>query len=72
MRRYGQWSGNPQGQAGDPERCEYAVWSDHRERQCSRKRGHGEGGRYCRQHAAAMERSAEIDREIEERYGKRS
>jgi hypothetical protein len=35
-------------------------------RQCPNKRGHGEGGNYCRRHAAAMEeREAEIARSHE-------
>jgi hypothetical protein len=53
-RRYGVWTGQPQ---GTPERVKCCVeeiwpvkgsWIPH---QCYRKRGHGPDGLYCKQHA---------------------
>ena len=50
-RRYGQWAGNPKGAAEDKTRCIESVWSDYVGGQCSRKRGYGKDGLYCKQHA---------------------
>jgi hypothetical protein len=53
-RRYGVWGGCPMGQAEDPTRCTEEVWSRENTwypHQCSRKRGHGPDGLYCKQHA---------------------
>ena len=53
-RRYGVWSGNPKGQPEDKTRCIVEVYSHHgfgAFYQCQRKRGHGKGGLYCKQHA---------------------
>jgi len=53
-RRYGAWGGCPMGQAEDPTRCIEEVWPSDTTwypRQCSRKRGHGPDGLYCKQHA---------------------
>lgn len=53
-RRYGQTIMDRAGRPEDPERCVEAVPSDNRAPtffQCARKRGHGEDGLYCRQHA---------------------
>jgi hypothetical protein len=57
-RVYDQWQGRPQGIPEDPTRCVYAVpdetgWHFY---QCSRKRGYGPNGEYCKQHAKIMER----------------
>jgi len=54
QRRYGVWAGCPQGQAEDPTRCIEEIWpgsSTWVPRQCCRKRGHGLGDLYCKQHA---------------------
>lgn len=56
MRRYGEWAGRPNGMPEDPARCIKTVWPAYLSRgmisaQCQRKRGHGEGGLYCKQHA---------------------
>ena len=53
MRVYGQWAGNPKGVPENPAKCVESVYSkaDLRCRQCSRKRGFGPNGEYCRQHA---------------------
>ena len=53
MRKYGQWSGNPKGTLEDIKRCIVLIsdnysWVRH---QCSRKRGHGKDGLYCKQHS---------------------
>lgn len=50
VRRYGNWIGNPKGTKEDTSRCIASVFSSYRFNQCSRKRGHGEGGLYCKQH----------------------
>lgn len=54
-RRYGAWSGNPDGHAYDESQCAEEV-SSHDGRmtnyyQCQRKPGHGPGGLYCKAHA---------------------
>lgn len=53
LERYGDWAGNPQGNPPDYERCAEEVWPDFGmiPYQCSRKRGHGPVGAYCKQHA---------------------
>lgn len=50
-RRYGQCAYNEKGHPEDPERCIYELFGQYIGRQCSRKRGHGPGGLYCKQHA---------------------
>ena len=52
-RTYGSWAGNPKGVPEDKDRCIERVlgvreWVSH---QCSRKRGYGIDGLYCKQHA---------------------
>ena len=56
-RRYGQWAGDPNGFPEDPVRCVAEVsdapgWHFY---QCSRKRGYGPAGLYCKQHAKRFE-----------------
>lgn len=58
MKRYGQWAGNEAGQAEDPTRCTESVlpareWIS---KQCTKKRGHGPDGAYCKQHANKIEK----------------
>lgn len=36
-------------------RCIQHVWGKYRDRQCSRERGHGPDGLYCKQHAKKLE-----------------
>lgn len=58
-RRYGQWAGNPKGMKERPEDCIWEVWPSGRMMipyQCSRKRGHGPDGLYCKQHAKKKEK----------------
>jgi hypothetical protein len=52
-RRYGTWAGNPKGQSEDLNCCVESVYGTGRyiSGQCSRKRGHGPNGEYCKQHA---------------------
>lgn len=63
MRRYFRSLANPEG-AEDPTRCvhtrEWAHTSKWEKRQCSRKRGHGRKGLYCRQHARKSASTAEV------------
>jgi hypothetical protein len=52
--RYRQWAGQPQGVKQDLARCVVEVWPNdgsYLPSQCQRKRGHGRGGFYCKQHA---------------------
>lgn len=51
MRRYGTWAGHPEGTAEDNTRCIIEVQDSFVFYQCRRKRGHGEGGSFCKQHA---------------------
>lgn len=54
-RRYGRWGGNPDGTKENEDHCVAEVSSGGRSvlfRQCSRQRGHGEGGLFCKQHSA--------------------
>ena len=53
-RIYGQWAGDPNGQLENPANCieenrRIRMWG--RGAQCTRKRGHGPDGLYCKQHA---------------------
>ena len=54
-RRYNQWAGNPRGWPEDKTRCIEEVWSGYLSYQCSRKRGYGPDGLYCKQHAKRHE-----------------
>lgn len=54
MRYYGKWAGKPKGTPEDKTRCITEVAEGGRSlllRQCYRKRGHGENGLFCKQHA---------------------
>ncbi len=63
-RRYGQWAGCPQGQPENTDHCIETVSDDFSppSRQCGRKRGHGPGGLYCKQHGRMAQIS--LDREL--------
>jgi len=63
-RRYGEWSGNPNGYPEDRRKCIEEVYPEGQwhSRQCSRKRGHGPDGLYCKQHGAMEERRLENNR----------
>jgi len=53
-RRYGCWIGNPDGVAENPAHCIEIVWGSDRwehGHQCSRKRGHGPDGLWCKTHS---------------------
>lgn len=56
--RYGQWAGSPHGSKCDPERCAEEIKPKHSwlRQQCSRKRGHGPEGAFCKQHAKMFEK----------------
>lgn len=54
MRSFGKWAGDLEGRPEDTTRCiEEVGWRDYWPvgRQCSRKRGYGPEGAYCKQHA---------------------
>lgn len=65
MRRYGKWAGNPAGVAGDPKRCVQSLMDRWHPGgyQCTRPRGYGPDGCYCKQHdpAAVAARNAARD-----------
>lgn len=68
VRRYNAWVGNPGGTAEDSTRCIEEVYPNDgggwaRYHQCTRKRGHGPEGLYCKQHSpeAAEARKAAVD-----------
>lgn len=52
-RRYGKWAGSPAGHAEDKTKCvaEIPAPPSWQRVQCSRKRGHGPNGEFCKQHA---------------------
>lgn len=55
-RRYDVWAGNPEGIPEDETCCiesvvDYSGWHTY---QCSRKRGYGPNGDYCKQHAKML------------------
>ncbi len=53
LRRYREWAGNPGGVKEDEGMCVEEVGFDQRgaqHHQCLRKRGHGPGRQYCKQH----------------------
>lgn len=54
-RRYGQWAGNEAGIPEDVACCVKSVFSGWHSHQCSRRRGHGPDGLYCKQHAKKEE-----------------
>lgn len=56
--RYGAWAGNPAGHKPDFKLCCAEVRKDWHYYQCSRSRGHGPDGAYCKTHdpAAIAER----------------
>lgn len=53
VRVYGQWAGDIAGVKEDKRRCIKAIYirMAFYNHQCSRKRGYGKDGLYCRQHA---------------------
>lgn len=60
-RRYGEWAGRPNGVPENKENCVECVYPKTGFpicAQCSRKRGHGPDGLYCKQHAKRAERRA--------------
>ena len=56
-RRYDEWAGNPKGFPEDKTRCVETVsdFTGWHQIQCSRKRGYGPNGEYCKQHAKKIE-----------------
>jgi hypothetical protein len=75
LRIYGTWAGNPAGHKEDVSLCIESVCEPGRGgmiHQCYRKRGHGEGGLYCKQHdpVAVAAKAAERTRKYNERWDK--
>lgn len=64
-RIYSEWAGNPKGVPEDITLCICEVFPAHEwvSRQCNRKRGHGPGRLYCKQHARIVERNEKIIKE---------
>ena len=58
QKRYGAWAGYPQGSAPVPGRCAKEVWHGFHASQCTRKRGHGPEGAFCKQHAKKVRTDA--------------
>jgi hypothetical protein len=54
LRIYGKWSGCPNGISEDTTRCVQKLWGSYVSYQCSRKRGFGPDGLYCKQHASKL------------------
>ncbi len=56
-RRYGVCAGNTHGRKENPNHCIEAIFvlNGWISRQCSRNRGHGPDGLYCKQHAKRHE-----------------
>jgi hypothetical protein len=69
-RVYDKWGGNPKGIPEDPTRCieEVVDWSGWHYFQCSRKRGYGPNGEYCKQHAKKIEKRKQWEEEFKKRY----
>jgi hypothetical protein len=68
-RRFGCWAGNPDGRAEDPACCIEEVFPGRgTSYQCTKKRGHGPNGEFCRIHypeavaKRAQERDAKYDK----------
>lgn len=61
-RIYSKWGGNPRGTAENVMHCIEAVYppGNWYSVQCSRKRGHGPDGLYCKQHGKRKEYRAEF------------
>ena len=60
IRRYGVWAGNRKGSIADMRRCVVSVHhGPFHASQCSRKRGHGPGRLYCKQHHPATAKARE-------------
>jgi hypothetical protein len=70
-RRYNVWAGNPKGWAERETDCIEAIYDSEgfgHYFQCSRKRGHGPDGLYCKQHAKKHESNGGQDgKETEKR-----
>jgi len=55
-RLYNVWAGNPKGVKEDKTRCIEEVFDNFVSYQCQRKRGYGEKGLFCKQHAKMNEK----------------
>lgn len=59
LRIYGRWAGNRSGIPEDPKRCIHSVWDRHSPggHQCTKPRGHGPDGLYCKVHDPAAKKA---------------
>ena len=60
MKRYGKWVGSPRGILEDITHCIIEVWGDWHSHQCQHKRGYGEDGLFCKQHAKLSSNSQRL------------
>ena len=60
-RVFGEWSGNPKGVPEVTTKCIKEVASGWRHAQCSRPRGHGAEGLFCKQHAKEFPEKKEVE-----------
>ena len=73
--RYGTWAGRPKGNTEDPLRCVEEVWPSGSggggwtPYQCTRPRGHGPGGLWCKQHGKKAEEREARDKANREKIG---
>lgn len=76
QQKYGAWAGNPAGRKPDFTKCCEQIWTRERwsrHMQCSRPRGHGPDGAYCKQHdpEVVKARKAAMDARSKESWNKR-
>ena len=71
-RIYNQWAGNEKGKKENLSKCIEKVWPPpgYISSQCSRKRGYGPEGLYCKQHAKVQDRMLSDKLVKEENYEK--
>ena len=67
VRMYDRWTGSSSGNRENPAHCIEAISEGYHERQCSRPRGYGPDEKYCKQHAAILERRRKHREELEQR-----
>lgn len=62
---YGKWTGDLKGRKEDLEKCVVEISNDFISGyQCSRKRGYGKGGLFCKQHSKIDNVYVPIDRKL--------
>ena len=63
MRVYGEWAGNPSGHKENMTQCIASVFrhGGYIAAQCSRRRGHGPDGLYCKQHGSQADQGRHVN-----------